>query len=250
MKLKFLLGFFLFLNGLSAQTTESWNGTFEGNILGVTARLIGHQSDRGWAATIDANNYMINIQGSIAEMQSSGTISDPQRGTSIPYEATLNRNQIILKIEDINPNSGQMEKMEFAFTRIAPAPETNANQSSSSGSNNSADNTTHDQSLLGTWRYTESYVSGDFSFATDWFLWVNADGSFQYSDGRTAGGGSNSSIDSGNGDVHNAKWKTENKSIFVDDGNGWQFYAKYYKEDNNLMLTFGNGKRQVWEKIE
>ncbi len=248
MKSLHLMLLFLSANHLFAQTTESWNGTFEGNVLGVTARLIGKQSTKGWTATIDVNDYMINLQGSIVEMRSSGTMSDPQAGTSIPYEAVLNGNQIILKIEDINPNSGQMEKMEFAFTRIASAPETNTNQSS--GTNNSADKITHDHNLLGTWRYTESYVSGDFSFATDWFLWVNSDGSFQYSDGRTAGGGSNSSIDSGDGDVHNAKWKTENKSIFVDGGSGWQFYAKYYKENNNLMLTFGNGKKQVWAKIE
>ncbi len=250
MKLQFLLFFFIVLNGLSAQTTESWNGTFEGNILGITAKLIGQRSSAGWSATIDANNYKINLQGSIAELQSSGTMSDPQAGTSIPYEAVLNGKQIILKIEDINPNSGQMEKMEFAFTRIAEAEEKNSDQPSLSVTNNPANKSNHDQNLIGTWRYTESYVSGDFSFATDWFLWVNTDGSFQYSDGRTAGGGPNASIDSGNGDVHNAKWKTENKSIFVDSGNGWQFYAKYYQENNSVMLTFGNGKKQVWEKIE
>ncbi|HZV71750.1 MAG TPA: hypothetical protein VFG10_19505 [Saprospiraceae bacterium] len=248
MKWVSLVVFFLSFYGLSAQSQNSWNGTFEGNVMGVTARLIGQKSNAGWAATIDANNYMIQLQGSIVEMQSIGTMSDPQAGSRIPYEAVLKGNQIILKVEDINPLSGQMEKMEFIFTRTEDQ-ENEAGQISNSHPGKPADKATHDQSLIGRWRYTESYVSGEFSFATDWFMWINGDGTFQYSDGRTAGGGPDVSADTGSGDVHTGKWKTENKSVYVDGGNGWQFYAKYYRENNYMMLTLENGKKQVWEKI-
>lgn len=245
MKLLYFALLFLSIQHLFAQTTQAWDGAYEGNILGITARLNGQKSNTGWTATIDANNYVINLQGSIVEMHSTGTMSDPQAGTSIPYEAILKGNQILLNIEDINPNSGQMEKMQFTFTKSIDQEE----KINSPTSSIPATKSNHDQNLLGTWRHTESYLSGDFSFATDWFLWINADGSFQYSDGRTAGGGTDASIDSGSGDIHEAKWKTENKSIFVDWGEGWQLYAHYYQENNNLMLTYSNGKKQVWEKL-
>jgi len=243
-----LIVFFLSFYSWSVRSQNSWNGTFEGNVIGVTARLVGQKSNAGWTATIDANNYIIHLQGSIVEMQSTGTMSDPQAGTSIPYAAILKGNQIILKIEDMNPLSGQVEKMEFIFTRTKDQ-ENETDQISLSPSGKPADRATHDQNLVGTWRFTDSYVSGEFSFATDWFIWFYADGTFKYSEGRTAGGGPDVSADTGAGDVGTATWKSENKSISLDEGNGWQFYAKYYRENNYLMLTYGNGKKQVWEKI-
>jgi len=255
MKVLYLIVFSCLIHTLMAQQTITWDGYFSGNILGLSATVTGQRNASAWSATVDASGYLFYLQGSIDDMRCSGTMTDAQDRTSIPFMAQLSGLQLILSIQDINPASGLEEQMEFVFTKTNSDISTLQHsgdlkaQSQPSAPNPSGEKVQLDQSLVGNWRYTESYVSGEFSFATDWHMQINADGSFLYGEGRTAGGGPNSSVDSGTGNVEKGTWKTENQVIWVNDGSGWLAYARYYRENGNLMLTFGNGKRQVWEKI-
>jgi hypothetical protein len=154
---------------------------------------------------------------------------------------TLANDGLTLTIHDVNPTTGLEEEMSFSFTRSTSGKVT--------ASTPAVDKSLLDQRLIGNWRRTESYVSGEFSFATDWHLQINSNGTYIYGEGRTVGGGPDSSIDSGDGRSEKGQWKAENQFVWLYDGERWQRYAKYYQEGNNLMFTFDNGSKQIWEKI-
>ncbi len=248
MKYFLLLSSMFFGHTLTSQITAAWTGYFEGTLLGLIAPMEGIAQGNTWKGVINVNGYVINLDGSIVGDNCEGTMSDPQTQTSIPFQSQMYGNLLTIRIHDINPLTGLKEDMELVFEKkseLSPRGSTNTEESSSF----QVIKGKIDPNLIGRWRYTNSYVSGEFSFATDYFMKINADGSLLYTDGRTAGGGPNSSIDSGDGDVYTVSWKAENKIIYLNDGNGWQEYARYYQEGNNLMLTYMNGNKQVWERI-
>ncbi|MEO6133186.1 MAG: hypothetical protein ABIQ02_15195 [Saprospiraceae bacterium] len=231
-----------------AQTSE-WDGDFNGSLVGVATTISGQANSHQWKASVDAGGYLFNLQGDIEGTFCEGTMTDIQNQESAPFSVSLSGEHLTLTINDINPSSGLKEKMDFVFTKNRNEAQSNTNPSQSGSTNPSARDSQHDPSLVGNWRHTESYVSGEFSFATDWQMQINPDGSFIYSEGRTAGGGPDASMDSGDGKVERGNWKSEKRVMWISDGSGWQAYAEYYRENNYLMFTFNNGKKQVWEKI-
>lgn len=106
-----------------------------------------------------------------------------------------------------------------------------------------------DQRLVGNWLRSESYTSGEYSFASQWRLILQADGTYLYGDTKVAGGGPGTSAVSGDGGYTRGQWKTENGVIYINEnGSGWQAYAGYYVEGNSLLLKFGDGSKQVWSR--
>lgn len=243
-----LFAFILSIKTVDAQSIPTWDGDFEGTIVGISSILTGESDADSWIAVIDAGGYLFDLQCTLENTVCAGTMTDPQTQVSIPFKAILENDRITLSITDVNPLTGLQEQMDFVFlkstgTETSKAVTPPSNTTMNTGSKNL------DAALVGSWRRTESYVSGEFSFATDWHMLINADGTYQYGEGRTMGGGPSSSIDSGTGKTESGNWKTENQILFVHDGNQWQQYARYYQENGNLMFTFANGKKQIWERI-
>jgi len=245
-----IAGICFFSQSLFSQGTSDWTGSFEGSILGASATLIGLVQGDQWSGTISVSGYPIKIEGTIIDMKCTGNMTDPQTKSASPFTAVYAGKQITISIRDINPITGLEENMEFVFLK------TNSQQvvgSIISSSVNVVENTEAaklDNALIGLWRYTDTYVSGEYSFATDYFLQFKANGVIITTDGRTAGGGPTSSLDSGDGDTHQGVWKSENKTIWTKDNAGqWQSYARYYVDGNSMMLTYNNGRKQVWEKL-
>lgn len=226
---------------LFAQGSESWNGVFTGTLVGIESTLEGKANGVIWNGGIDAGGYLFSIDGSITGIKASGTIVDLQTGITTPFRANLSGDVLTIFIHDINPATGLKEDMQLVFTRGTTRSSAQAMPSTTSAN--------IDPLLFGSWRFTDSHVSGQFSFATDYFMQFKSDGTILWTDGRTVGGGPEISMDSGSGDVHKASWKVENKVIWLNGGKGWEYYAKYYAEQSRLMLTFNNGNKQVWERI-
>jgi len=232
-----------------SQVASEWKGDFIGSMLGVNATMTEAHNGIQWTGTIDVSGYPIQLEGTVIDMECSGTMTDQQTRETTPFTAKYARNQITISIRDLNPISGQVENMDFVFTRtdvFAPQESGQTHVTVIGGS----DASKLDRSLIGLWRFTDTYVSGEYSFATDYFIQFNSNGVILVTDGRTAGGGPTSSIDSGDGDVQQGVWKTENKTVWTSDGKSeWQPYARYYVDGNSMMLTYNNGKKQVWEKL-
>lgn len=142
--------------------------------------------------------------------------------------------------------SGQSSQLQLTFSRGSgpvSSPSSNMGQSQPSYSN-----VQRDQRLIGGWRYTQSYTSGDFSAVSEWYMQLNADGTYRYGDGQVMGGGAGSSFDSGQGGVETGQWKTENKVIYFNEGYGWQPYATYIVDSNSMLFKFDSGSKELWDR--
>ncbi len=244
--MKYFLTLSLLWLSISANTQipSTWDGFFTGTILGIDASITSKTNGTQWTGSVDASGYPLQLKGTVTGMQCTGTMTDPSTQESSPFKANLLGMQLTITINDINPLTGKEEEMQFVFNRGTAPPTSLANDNNL---NKPANNI--DQSIVGLWRRTETYVSSGYSFATDYFMQFNGNGVVLVSDGRTAGGGPTSSIDSGTGDVHQGTWKTEGNRLWMNDGaSSWVNYARYYVEGNSMMLTFNNGKNEVWEK--
>jgi hypothetical protein len=227
---------------LFAQISSPWDGYYEGKIDDTNASLTGETDGDQWNASIDASGYPYTLTGNIKGLTCIGSLTDPQTQASLPFTAVYSSKQIKITIKVEDPYTGVDKNYDIFFTSVK------GNSQSSPGSNYTASSNL-DTYLVGRWRRTSTYVSGDYSFATDYLMQFDANGVGWYTDGRTVGGGSSSSIDSGSGDVHQVNWKTENKVLWVNYGNGWESHARYFVDGSNLMFTFNNGNKQIWERL-
>jgi len=241
---------FCFIETAYAQLNSDWTGSFEGQIFGANATMIALLSGDQWKGTIAVSGYPVKFEGTMIDNQARGTLTDEQAKTSSAFTAKYAGNQITINMHDINPITGLEENMDFIFFKVKDQQVVGSILSSSVNVVDSPPPSTIDRSLLGLWRFTDTYVSGDYSFATDYFIQFNANGILLLTDGRTAGGGPASSLDTGDGDTHQGEWKSEKNTVYTKDAkNRWQSYARYVVDGNTMMLTYANGKKQVWEKM-
>ena len=107
-----------------------------------------------------------------------------------------------------------------------------------------------DPALVGHWRKTDSYTSGDFSAASETNIALLADGTYRYGASKLYGGGDAGSFGSEGGGGAQGRWRTANRILYVFDAASgqWSAYARYYVEGNSALLTYGNGKKEVWER--
>lgn len=239
-----------------AQTQSEWEGSFSGTILGLESILTGTLDGDQWTGVINVSGYPIVMTGTVIDMKCTGTIADEQTGTTTPFNATYAGKNITIHIRDINPITGQEEDMEFVFAKtttqavVGSAIQKSLSLEKESLSLEKLDHSPRDQQLVGLWRFTDTYVSGSYSFATDYFIQFESNGVIIISDGRTAGGGPTSSLDTGDGDTHAGIWKTESKTLYTkEQGGQWGVYAKYYVDGDSMMFTYNNGRKQVWERL-
>jgi hypothetical protein len=224
---------------LQAQTLT---GTYNGNIDGTPATLTLQQEGVDLRGQINANDYLYYLSGKASGNRSQGTLTDSQTQGVMNYEGSLVGNSFSLSI-----STGGGSPFVVQFNKG------NAPVGQSGGTLNSKTETVSsaqlDQRIVGNWLYTDSYSSGEYSFASQYRMIVKGDGTYLYGDGKVAGGGPGVSGTGGGGsEMSPGKWKTENGIIYVNEGYGWQAYAKYYVESSSMMLTFGDGSKQVWKR--
>ena len=224
---------------LQAQTLS---GTYNGNIEGTPAKLGLKQDGGNLSGQIDANGYIYNLRGTVNGNRTQGTLTDSQTQGIMKYLGSLEKDNFSLTL-----TTGNSSPYVIQFIRegnaagpiggvINPKTETNSSVQL-------------DKRILGNWLYTDSYSSGEYSFASQYRLIINGDGTYLYGDGKVAGGGPGVSGTGGEGSgMSPGKWKTENGIIYIDEGYGWQAYAKYYVEGASMMLTFGDGSKQIWKR--
>jgi hypothetical protein len=102
-----------------------------------------------------------------------------------------------------------------------------------------------DQRLIGRWRRTQTYTSGQFTAAVDFFMNLKADGTYESYRGSAAAGGADSTMVSGKGNVNTGTWKTERKVLYTSAaGTGaWGREGPYLVDAGHLMIN-----KVVWER--
>lgn len=110
-----------------------------------------------------------------------------------------------------------------------------------------------DQRFIGSWVHTNTYVSGDFSAASEKYVQFGADGTFAHSNGRVVGGGNSGSFNSGGGNkTTRGRWQVQDSTLYylVDGSTNWEAYGHYgFTDDGQTMrIIFGNGNKELWER--
>jgi len=226
---------------MNSVTGSTWNGTYYGDIGGTKSSLTLQQQNTTVQGRIDAGGYIYNLSGILTNEQLDGELVDPQTQGRMACKGSLQQGVIHLTLND--PQTGQSIRMSFSNN-----PGDATGTGSMNGDVSTSVNTERDPNLIGNWLYSESYTSGSYSFASQWRLIVNADGTYLYGDAKMAGGGPGSSGQSGGGDYTRGQWKTQNKTIYINEGYGWQPYAGYYIEGNSMLMKFEDGSKQVWKR--
>ncbi|MGB3081245.1 MAG: hypothetical protein WBB31_19340 [Saprospiraceae bacterium] len=247
--MKHFIILYIVLQGLSlsAQLSSDWQGQYSGLVVERAAILRAETDGDLWTGTIDIGGYIIKMNGTINGSSCKGIANDPQTKSAVPFEAIKTKDRIVMTIIDEDDATGVEQKYELTFDAV----NTSSGQEVDTGTvvHGNVSPSSLDQRLTGKWRYTSTYVSGDFTTATDYFISFESNGIAKYTDGRTAGGNMSGSFDSGSSDVHQASWKAENRNLYFDYGGGWQLHAHYAVDENNLMFTLQNGDKQVWERL-
>jgi hypothetical protein len=219
-------------SGVTSANALPFAGSFHTTYQGSQSILKLEQSGSKLSGTIDGAILAGHADANTAR----GDLKDPQNnqigGT---FELTRRGDELDLKLTLRDAESGQTLTLPTITYKSGQPPPVSVQL---------------DPQLVGRWRYTSTYVSGDFSAASDTWLILNPDGTFEYGYGRVGAGGSSASIVTDRGDAETGKWRAEDR-VLMYQGTGsaaWQPFARYYVEGNNMMLTYDNGKRQVWER--
>lgn len=235
-------------SSLSGAATQNvgWSDTFSGSINGTPSILKLRLSGNQLEGSIDAGGYIYNIKGTINDMQSQGTVKDIKTGGTMNYIANLKGNNLSMNLI-VENQFGELSQVPLQFTRGERGQSDPSMGTKPSGA---GQNVQRDQNLVGGWRHTESYTSGEFSMVSEWYMNIYKNGSYTYGDGQVAGGDDGYSFDSGqDGSSSRGEWKTENAIIYINEGAGWQPYAGYYVAGNSLMFKFNDGSKQLWERF-
>lgn len=232
--------------GGPVQQNGVWPGSYQGSINGTNSVLTISLSGSQLSGKIDADGYIYDLNGIVSGNSCSGKLADNITGGSMEFKVGLKGNTLDLIL--MIPNEyGQVTEFPLQYSRSSgnqSAPGANPVQSSSS-------NEQRDPYLVGGWRHTETFSSGEFGTVSEWYMTINQDGSYVYGDAQIAGGGDGYSFNSGEGSGNETgRWKTENSMIYINEGYGWQAYARYYIEGSSMLFTFEDGSKQLWEKYK
>jgi hypothetical protein len=204
------------------------------------------------SGNINAGGYRYTLQGNVAGTQFTGRLSDPQTGALMNATGMLEGDRITFNVLVGDAYSGQAQPLQVLFTRIpggAGGPlQANPGMGQAGGLSGSGAAVERDARLIGSWLYSDSYTSGQYGFATQYRLIIQPDGTYLYGDGRVAGGGPGTGVDSGNGGYTRGQWKTQNSTIYINEGMGWQPYAGYYLEGASMLFKFADGTQQLWKR--
>lgn len=230
---------------LHVDAADEWAGRYEGYMQDArTVLTIQQQDARITGSIVDDSGYTYTIDASVNGSTAAGTLHDPAAGGTMELAAEMREGTIKLGLYQSFLGT-RVTEVNVVYTPIKEGSQ--PGQAAKPQGVVAAD---LDTRLVGNWRYTSAYVSGDFSVATDYFMSIRADGTYTYSVGQMAGGSASVGFDGGSGgDQSNGQWKTQNKQIFVNEGNGWQFYANYMCDGARIMFTYPNGNKQVWERM-
>lgn len=214
----------------------TYSVTLQGTLMSITLFTNGDKVTGNFLM----NGQQAKITGTVKDLICSGKIVEDETGKSYNFEADRKDDYLNFAFA-IPEQNNQVVKLLMKKEVISKTSTATINKS-------------RNQLLIGTWRYTEviSSGSGQFysSFATDYFVKFNQNGSAQIWTGKSAGGTNGVTIDSAKpGTVQNAEWYTEGKLLyFVDPGTKSKSSIIYYAEPSRMMLTKGNSKK-VYQKI-
>ncbi len=220
----------------------AFSGVYEGVVSGAAATLtLERQGDRA-EGDLNVAGYAYRVVGAVTGERFSGELVDPTLGGRVPLLGAAIPEGIAL-----DAGGGPMP-----FHRPdgdKPVPEATGDPSTGRIPIPPAEDVPEglDPDVVGQWRRTETMASGDFTMASDYFLAVAGDGTFESANGGSAG--SMGTVSSGVEVTARGRWRVRGDLILLDEGWGYQPFAHYQAAGTKLVFVFGDGSRQIWDRI-
>jgi hypothetical protein len=212
-------------------TQQPFQGTYHASVQGNTSVLKIEQSGQTVTCRLDDATIVGQLSGETVR----GSVKDPESGV-VAGNFTLTRKgeeNLVLSITLRHPETGEtLDVPPITYARGEPPPV----------------NVTLDRDLVGRWRYTWTAVSDDITAATDTWLILKADGTYEYGYSKGGAGGAGGSIITDRGDASTGKWRCENRILLYQEAgsSAWQGFARYYVEGEKMMLTYDDGSKKIW----
>lgn len=208
---------------------------------------------------INIGNEKGTLKGAVANGIASGTILDVSTQQVFKFEAEIAEAMLtfIMYVKDETsgvsvPLTFLMERSDGAGTPSTPPSTANTGNLDMA----KAPKKTRDAKLVGIWRTTETINSGSGEFymgmSTDYFMQFTKEGIAGVWQGKSGGGGANTSFSSeGDRGVTQVYWYSE-AAIFtlVDPNTKEEVKTKYQFHDGQLVTTNRNGKYVFWTKLQ
>lgn len=210
--------------------------TLYGDIAGTSAILNLELIDTSIHAKIDASGYIYKLHLQMESPQIATGFMEDAAGQKIGAALALNEQGMTLIVD--KPTGPE----EILFTHTPPAQADPAAAATS---------TQHDPRLIGGWRNSQSYSSGEFSITSEFTMEFRADGTYVEYEGRVAGGIGGVGGDTGPGSGQmQLYWRSENGMLFG--GNHpdqLQPFARYQVDASSLLIMPQNGERAFYSRI-
>lgn len=226
-----------------------WTGIYTSDDPSLGMTLIIQDIDDGvMGEAQDASGTYYQLFAQTSDIYGAGVLVDVGSGTQFLVGLQREQNGLVLSVSSSNPDGTPGQTQEFTFTQQAVnGPEANP-QAPETPRPASAEAGEVDARLVGTWQYNDSYVSGDFSMVSVFFMGLSADGTFVYGSGGNSGGGNAGSVSSGGQVTNQGQWRTEADVLYLNEGAGWVPYARFLVDAQQMLLIFGDDSRQFWQR--
>lgn len=107
-----------------------------------------------------------------------------------------------------------------------------------------------DPNMVGQWRHTSTYVSGDFSTVSEEYLLLKADGSCFWAS-KFMGGGAAGTFDAGGSGQweHKGRWSVEGRTLTMRWEAGGVEVKHLTRSGNSFMWKISKSKNKLWERV-
>ncbi|MBK8442589.1 MAG: hypothetical protein IPL35_03855 [Sphingobacteriales bacterium] len=247
----FLYAAFLLLLPAFSLQAVNFSGTFTLNQNGVVITLSGEQKDSDYKGTLVSGQDYATVTGVVGDDEMmSGVVAEGDGSASYLFSAVLHGETLIFSMYlGLVPVELSLQRSTAAATSVPPAASNVTLPNNNTAPPNKTAANIDDNRLVGLWRYTDVMSSGGFgdymSWATDYFLLLNADGTFEYTQGSSAGGGSYGAYEAGGSVIAKGTWSSADKNLMLYyDGQTEQIP---YSCDGNNMMHKTN--KRIWERV-
>lgn len=234
----------------NVETSDIWTGLYVSDDTSLGMTLVLQDIDDGVIGEAqDASGTYYQVFAQTSGTYGAGVLLEVASGTQFLIGLQREENGLILSVSTTNPDGTPTETQEFTFTQQALiTPETNPSANTPTSPQPDTQAGDVDTRLVGSWQYNDSYVSGDFSMVSVFFMALSADGTFVYGSGGNSGGGNAGSVSSGGRVTNRGQWRTQGDVLYLNEGPGWVPYARFLVDAQELLLIFGDDSRQFWQR--
>jgi hypothetical protein len=229
----------------------AFDGEYRGQLNGTPASLVLQSEGTRIEGLLQIEGGLPTLlQGEITGGSARGQVGNLS-GTGT-FVATPSNGALTLDLAEAGANGQPETTLRLQFRRDAAgavaappaAPPANRARKAAPGEGRALDSR-----LVSLWRYSTSYVSGEFTAVSEEFMSLDADGSCWLGAGRAMAGDAATSGDSGRGARTPCEWRSADQVLYLrDPGGEWLSVGRYAVDDGEgVMLQYlPNGDRRLW----